>query len=87
MLRDLRMGLNDDEYDRVLFLSMALLRLEESFDYLIGLVDNGSIETAKRVIQALEIYGNDDERMARLKDAVADRDSAELSEVFKREFS
>jgi HEAT repeat protein len=86
LLREERMGITDQEYDRVLLLAIALLRLDESFDYLLGLVDNGSIRTAGQVIEALEIYGNDSERMERLKEAVVERDSAELSGIFKRYF-
>ncbi|MBZ5610202.1 MAG: hypothetical protein LAP38_18220 [Acidobacteriia bacterium] len=74
------------ERRRTLLLAMAMLRLDEAVEFLLGQVGEASERVAADAIAALAIYGRDEAVRARLEASVRKRASAALQGVFDREF-
>jgi hypothetical protein len=71
---------------QTLLAAMAMTRLEESTDFLIGLLDEAAIATASSVITVLATYCNDERVRASVKEVVERRGNAQLKDVFRQEF-
>ena len=74
------------EPKRTLLLAMAMLRLDEAFEFLYERVEQDSERPAADAVAALAIYGRDDAVRVRVESAIAKRKSAALQTAFEREF-
>ena len=74
------------ERKRTLLLSMAMLRLDESLEFLMERVAEDSERSAADAIAALALYGRDETVRTRAEATVVKRRSAVLRSVFDREF-
>ncbi len=74
------------ERKRMLLLAMAMLRLDEAFEFLYERVDQDSERPAADAVAAVAIYGRDETVRSRVEASVAKRKSAALKSVFEREF-
>jgi HEAT repeat protein len=75
------------ERRRVLLLSMAMVRLDEAVEFLMGRVAEDREPAAADALAALALYGRDEAVRKRVEELVARRASAGLREAFEREFS
>jgi hypothetical protein len=74
------------ERKRTLLLAMAMLRLDEAFEFLYERLEQDSERTAANAVSALAIYSRDDAVRSRVEATIAKRKSAALKSEFEREF-
>lgn len=71
----------DSAFKDMLLTPMAVTRLEEAFDYLINLIENGSRDSAVAAANAVKIFGDESHR-SRTRRAVTSRNDTRVSEAF-----
>lgn len=76
----------DPERKRTLLLAIAMLRLDDSLEFLLGRVSEDSDRPASDAIAALGLYARDEAVRARLESCVEKRGSPILRSTFIREF-
>ena len=86
ILKDFLPKVRDEETEEVVFLAMAMLRVPEAIDFLVGQVSRGNLESAKRVLGALAIHKHNDDVKASVAEAVAMANDAGLTDRFRRKF-
>lgn len=68
---------------KILLLSIGTVRTEEAAEFLVSLLDDANITTAKEVIAALSMYRGNEQVSAAVETALAGRRSPELLELFR----
>jgi len=76
----------DPERKRTLLLAIAMLRLDDSLEFLLTRVSEDSERPASDAIAALGLYARDETVRARVKSCVEKRSSPRLRAAFTREF-
>jgi len=76
----------DSEFKKMLLLPLALLRSDESFEFLLRAVEQEHRALAAEALAALRLYRNDTARRGAIQRAVESRDESEISEMFGEEF-
>ena len=71
---------------KVLLAAMAASRLEEAVQFLVSVVENGGVSTAKDALEALSIYRSNERVVAAVRHAVEAGKERGLGEQFRREF-
>lgn len=72
-------------FRRMLLLPISLLRRDEAFEFLLGIVENGNTRLAEAALSVLGVYA-DEKGRHRIRDAVNMRGDSAVSDTFKREF-
>ena len=72
-------------YRRAVMLSIALIRSDDAFDFLLDVVRNADTQTAAQAISTLRLYASD-RTVERITKAVEDRDDNDLDEKIMQEF-
>lgn len=81
LLRRHREKSRDPEFQDMLLTPMAVTRLEEAFDYLIDIIENGSRDSAVAAVNAVKIFGDGSHR-SRTRQAVTSRNDEGISEAY-----
>lgn len=76
----------EPERKRTLLLAIAMLRLDESLEFLLHRVDEDSQRPAMDALAALALYSRDETVRARIESIIAKRGSESLRTAFAREF-
>lgn len=76
----------DPARKRTLLLAIAMLRLDESLDFLLTRVSEDSDRPASDAMAALGLYARDDTVRERIESSIAKRNSETLRAAFTREF-
>ncbi len=71
---------------RVLLTALALLRRDDAFEHLLGLVESGPTGVAVDAVHALGISRHDDHLRRRVEAAVADRGDARVEDALRASF-
>ncbi len=71
---------------RTLLLSIATLRLQDAFDFLLGLIADGPEQAAAGAITSLALYRGDEKIQLAVEAAVSSRGGQTLVETFRNEF-
>jgi hypothetical protein len=71
---------------KVLLAAMASSRLDEAVAFLVSIVEEGGVSTARDALEALSIYRSNERVVAAVKLAVEGRKDKRLGEEFRREF-
>ena len=71
---------------RVLLIAAAMIRSEEAVEFLVSLLADSGVQTAKDVITALAIFRDNEKVRKQVEAAVSRRNVESLSEAFRREF-
>lgn len=74
------------EFKQMLVLPIALTRLDDAFNFLLEVVSDAYRDTAAAAVEALKIYGANDQRRARIQQAVVSRDDPAVSEAYANAF-
>ena len=85
VLRDALQGKISGSVRRAVLLALAMLRRDEAFDYLLGVMEEQGPDAAA-VISALAIHKGDPILRGRVAETVRRLDSARLNELFEREW-
>ncbi len=72
-------------FRRMLLLPIALLRRDDAFEFLVGLVESGSPKLADALMSSLAVYADDSSRR-KVRDAVRRRGDQPVTDAFIREF-
>lgn len=75
-----------DSYRTMLLLPMALVRSEESLTFLLEVLREGPRDRAIETLNALRLYRGDEEKVARIRDAVDHHRDRELARRFRVTF-
>ncbi len=86
LLRERWEGYPDPTFRKMLLLPIALFRSYEALDFLLGVVTQDPLALAAPAVTSLKLYRNDDDRCARVRRAVVDRDNATVSAAYEIEF-
>lgn len=71
---------------RVLLIAAAMIRSEEAVEFLVSLLADSGVQTAKDVITALAIFRDNEKVRKQVEAAVSRRNVQSLTEAFRREF-
>ncbi len=72
-------------YRRAIMLSIALIRSDDAFDFLLDVVRNADTQTAAQAISTLKLYASD-RTVEKITKAVESRNDSDLADRFKQEF-
>lgn len=73
-------------FRQMLALPVALVRSNESFDFLVQCADSASKETTLAIVRALALYGGDKSKVSTVRKAVEEHHDPDISTVFRALF-
>lgn len=71
---------------RSLLLPIALIRSDDAFDFLIGVIPTADKKTVMELLDALKLY-SEEKYVHRIKDAIDQRSEREIHDKFRQEFA
>ena len=77
----------DAERRRALLLAIAVSRLQEGIKYLVDLLERADVETAKNVLEAVQIYKHDDAIRTSIQNTIDGRKEPSLKRKFEELFT
>ncbi len=75
-----------EAFRQMLALPVALVRSDESFEFLVQCADSASRETTLAIVRALALYGGDSGKVSTVREVVEGRHDRDISSVFGEVF-
>jgi hypothetical protein len=71
---------------KVLLFAISMIRSDAAIEFLVSLLPNSNIQTAKEVVTALAIFRDNERVRANVETAISKRNDRNLAEFFRQEF-